>query len=97
MNGYQADPVEMAVAAAQLAASAAEVHAATTALGEGAGGDLGPAGITEAVERLTRRSAARMHAVHADLLASEQGIRSVRDSYVETEDHLATRLRQVDG
>ncbi|MET0235467.1 MAG: hypothetical protein ABW224_12555 [Kibdelosporangium sp.] len=93
MNGYQADPAEMAAAADQLAASAEQVHAAATALGEGAGGDLGPAGITEAVERLTRESAARMTAVHASLLASEQGVRAVRDAYVETEHDLATRLR----
>lgn len=94
MNGYQADPVEMTAAAARLGESAEEVRAAATALGEGAGGDLGPGGIIEAVDHLTGVWAARMQAVSTDLTAAERDIRATRDSYVGIDEDVAGRLRR---
>jgi hypothetical protein len=94
MTGYQADPVEMASAAARLADSAEEVQTAAVALGEGAGGDLGPGGVTAAVDQLMVALAARLRAVSVDLAVAGQDIRTSHDLYVAAEEAAAVELRQ---
>ncbi|MEV4315334.1 hypothetical protein [Actinocrispum sp. NPDC049592] len=93
MTGYQADPVEMAAAAARLADSADEVRAAAAALGEGVRGDLGPGGITAAADQLISVWAARMRAASTDLAAAGQDIRTSGDLYAGAEEVAAAGLR----
>jgi len=84
----------MTAAAGRLDAAAAELGAATSVLDVGAGGDLGPAGITAAVDSLTETWARRLQVVEADLTAGAVDVGAARDAYVDADRAAAAELRR---
>lgn len=94
MNGYHVDPAELSATAVRLSEAAQDVHTAATDLSEGAGGDLGPGGVSEAVDDLTRAWATKIRLVHDDLMAVARDLRTTRDVYADGEGYVADRLRR---
>ncbi|TCO52961.1 hypothetical protein [Actinocrispum wychmicini] len=89
MSGYRTDPAELAELARRLAQATEDIQAASAVLAEGAAGDLGPGGVTEVVDELTRMCAAKIDGVHGELAAAEQRVRATRDAYTGVESRVA--------
>ena len=96
MTGHALDPAELTATAERLEAAAEETRAAAAALGTGAGGDLGPAGITAAVDELIATWAGRIGGVHSELNQAGQDLRRARDAYTDGEDQAARELSDGD-
>ncbi|PRY44553.1 hypothetical protein [Umezawaea tangerina] len=77
-GGYRVDPDELTAFAGRLDESAEEVRAAAAALEEPLG-DLGPEGVTRAVELLVAEWAAVLRDVGLDAVAD--GLRAVGETY----------------
>ncbi|MGA6164657.1 hypothetical protein [Amycolatopsis magusensis] len=96
MTGHRVDPAELTATADRLDAAADELRAAADALGTGAGGELGPAGITAAVDELIGTWAGRISSVHTELSRAGADVRRARDAYTEGEDQAARELPDAD-
>ncbi len=86
----------MTAAAGRLDDAAGELRAATAVLDVGAGGDLGPAGITAAVDSLTQRWTGRVRVVDADLTVAATDVGAARDAYLDADRAAAVGLRRVE-
>jgi uncharacterized protein YukE len=81
-DGYGVDPDALTAFASRLDETADEVRAVVAALGEPVG-DLGPEGITEAVDRLVAEWARALRGVGLDVVAD--GLRAAGESYREAD------------
>ncbi|MFT7838945.1 WXG100 family type VII secretion target [Saccharothrix sp. BKS2] len=82
-DGYRVDPDTLTAFAARLDETADEVRAAASSL-EDPVGDLGPEGITEAVDHLVAEWARVLRGVGLDVVAD--GLRAAGDSYREADE-----------
>ncbi|WNV85866.1 hypothetical protein [Umezawaea sp. Da 62-37] len=81
-GGYDVDPDELTTFAGRLDESADEVRVAAAALEEPLG-DLGPEGITSAVEQLIAEWAGTLRGAGLDAVAD--GLRAVGETYRRTD------------
>ncbi|GAA3462430.1 hypothetical protein ACFFSW_36930 [Saccharothrix longispora] len=82
-GGFRADPDELAAFAARLDEAGDEVRAAAAGLAEPAG-DLGPEGLTEAVEHLVAEWARVL--AGADPAAEADALRAAGDAYRQADE-----------
>ena len=85
MTGYTADPHALETAAGRLDDVAREIGAAAAGIDARAGADLGPGGVTEAVDVLAANLAGRMRAVHSDLSAAAGNVAAAGAAYRDAE------------
>jgi hypothetical protein len=84
MTGYTADPHALKVTAGKLDDVAREVGAAAAGI-DARAGDLGPGGVTEAVDVLAAGLAGRMRAVCSDLTAASANVAAAGAAYLDIE------------
>ena len=82
-GGYQVDPDALAEFAVRLDEVADEVRAAAATLGEPTG-DLGPEGVTEAVDRLAVEWAGVLRGVELDAVAD--ALRAAGETYRQADE-----------
>ncbi|QQQ74521.1 WXG100 family type VII secretion target [Saccharothrix sp. 6-C] len=82
-GGYQVDPDELAAFAGRLDEVSDEVRATASAL-EQPSGDLGPEGVTEAVDRLVAEWAAVLRGVELDAVAD--ALRAAGETYRQADE-----------
>lgn len=93
MDGFQVDPGALDSAADALEIAADELGADVDSLQEGAGVDLGPAGITEAADALIAAQLERLRGVHADVVAAAGLTREAGAGYRRLDEEAAEELR----
>ncbi|MFE2753087.1 hypothetical protein ACFXGA_13930 [Actinosynnema sp. NPDC059335] len=82
-DGYLVDPDALTAFAARLDEAADELRAAASAVGQPLG-DLGPEGVTEAVERLVAEWADALRGVELDAVAD--GLRAAGETYRQADE-----------
>lgn len=92
MTGYHADPHALKTAADQLDDVAREVGEVAEGVAASTG-DLGPGGVTEAVDVLADKLAGRMRAVHTELTATGANVRAASEAYLGAEANTVDDLR----
>lgn len=82
-DGYLVDPDALTAFAARLDEAADELRAAASTVGQPLG-DLGPEGVTEAVERLVAEWADALRGVELDAVAD--GLRAAGETYRQADE-----------
>jgi excreted virulence factor EspC (type VII ESX diderm) len=93
MTGYHADPHALKTAADQLDDAASELREAADGVAAPAD-DLGPGGVTEAVDVLAGKLAGRMRSVHTELRETTANLRSAREAYLGADQTTVDDLRR---
>lgn len=93
MTGYRADPHALKTAADQLDDVARELREAVDGVAAPTG-DLGPGGVTEAVDVLAGKLAGRMRSVHTELREAGASVRAAREAYLSADQSTVDELRR---